>query len=194
MRQLVTAFSLLAIVCVATPAAAQNITYTLTGNSSSGEIFSITGLADTSAVYGYDGNSAIPAVLLTSNTISVGSNTGSITESVYFFNNQVNAILGFSFANNGGDFLDFQNALLGPYDLTSAFGPVSANLWYTRAFDTTFGLVNLAESTNLSFQAITVSQAVPEPGTWAMMLIGFSATGFVIRRRRRSGNSLPQTA
>jgi hypothetical protein len=26
---------------------------------------------------------------------------------------------------------------------------------------------------------------VPEPGTWAMMLLGFGAMGLVIRRRRR---------
>ena len=34
--------------------------------------------------------------------------------------------------------------------------------------------------------------AVPEPATWAMMLIGFGAVGYSIRRRRRSG--LPQLA
>lgn len=31
---------------------------------------------------------------------------------------------------------------------------------------------------------VTVSPAVPEPGTWAMMLLGFGAVGFAIRRRR----------
>jgi hypothetical protein len=30
----------------------------------------------------------------------------------------------------------------------------------------------------------TVSPAVPEPATWAMMLLGFGAAGFVLRRRR----------
>ena len=34
---------------------------------------------------------------------------------------------------------------------------------------------------------------VPEPGTWGMMLMGFGAAGFAIRRRRRSV-SLPQVA
>lgn len=33
---------------------------------------------------------------------------------------------------------------------------------------------------------------VPEPGTWAMMLIGFGATGFALRRRRTT--VLPQVA
>jgi hypothetical protein len=29
--------------------------------------------------------------------------------------------------------------------------------------------------------------AVPEPGTWAMMLLGFGAIGFSMRRRRQTG-------
>jgi PEP-CTERM motif len=38
--------------------------------------------------------------------------------------------------------------------------------------------------------AINVTAAVPEPSTWAMMLIGFGAIGLATRRRRRL-NSLP---
>lgn len=30
----------------------------------------------------------------------------------------------------------------------------------------------------------TYTPAVPEPGTWAMMLLGFGAIGFSVRRRR----------
>ena len=32
--------------------------------------------------------------------------------------------------------------------------------------------------------SITIRQAVPEPATWAMMLLGFGAVGFAMRRRR----------
>ena len=32
-----------------------------------------------------------------------------------------------------------------------------------------------------------VTPPVPEPATWAMMLLGFGATGFAMRRRRRTG-------
>jgi hypothetical protein len=36
--------------------------------------------------------------------------------------------------------------------------------------------------------------AVPEPGTWAMMLLGFGGMGVAMRRRRRTGSVLPQAA
>ena len=39
----------------------------------------------------------------------------------------------------------------------------------------------------------TVTSAVPEPATWAMMLIGFGAVGYSLRRRRSAG-ALPQAA
>jgi hypothetical protein len=39
-----------------------------------------------------------------------------------------------------------------------------------------------------------VPGAVPEPGTWAMMLLGFGGIGFAMRRRRRSGALAPQVA
>ena len=36
--------------------------------------------------------------------------------------------------------------------------------------------------------------SVPEPATWAMMLLGFAAIGLAIRRRQRRGAGLPQLA
>ena len=36
--------------------------------------------------------------------------------------------------------------------------------------------------------------AVPEPGTWAMMLLGFGAAGTALRRRKRTGRALLQVA
>jgi hypothetical protein len=39
--------------------------------------------------------------------------------------------------------------------------------------------------TNSSYQGGVAFAAVPEPATWAMMLMGFGAIGFAMRRRRR---------
>jgi hypothetical protein len=54
------------------------------------------------------------------------------------------------------------------------------------AFDATPG--NFVFSTqggqSTTFSATTV--ALPEPGTWGMMLLGFGAIGFAMRRRRRT--------
>ena len=50
---------------------------------------------------------------------------------------------------------------------------------------------NAAFSGNLSFASMA---AVPEPGTWAMMLLGFGAIGFSMRRRRRHSAYLVQAA
>jgi hypothetical protein len=40
----------------------------------------------------------------------------------------------------------------------------------------------------------TPQAAVPEPATWAMMLLGFGATGFAMRRKRRETRHLAQIA
>lgn len=52
---------------------------------------------------------------------------------------------------------------------------------------------DLAAQPNFTFARFTVSgatAAVPEPSTWAMMIMGFGATGFALRRRRRTATYL----
>ena len=52
---------------------------------------------------------------------------------------------------------------------------------------TQFVTLNVAPSFSiLGYEMITNSEAVPEPSTWAMMLIGFGSVGFVMRRRRQT--------
>lgn len=45
------------------------------------------------------------------------------------------------------------------------------------------GVFGIRKASNFSVTAVT--GAVPEPGTWAMMLLGFGAIGASMRRRRR---------
>ena len=47
------------------------------------------------------------------------------------------------------------------------------------------GLRLVSGRNSLEIDNIGVVSAVPEPGTWAMMLLGFGAIGFTMRRRRR---------
>ena len=64
-------------------------------------------------------------------------------------------------------------------------------------------MADLAQSTNMSFDSgllstfamehlafpASATPTVPEPSTWAMLLIGFAGLGFVRYRARRSGNA-----
>lgn len=71
----------------------------------------------------------------------------------------------------------FNNDIIESYGLTGidlAAGTYTLTVMGSRGETGAFG-------GNVSFAA---SNAVPEPGTWAMMLLGFGAVGFAMRRRQ----------
>jgi hypothetical protein len=49
-------------------------------------------------------------------------------------------------------------------------------------------------ATSVTISQIPTTAPVPEPSTWAMMLLGFSVVGFAFRRRRQATATAPQTA
>ncbi|WP_205479130.1 PEPxxWA-CTERM sorting domain-containing protein [Sphingomonas arenae] len=55
------------------------------------------------------------------------------------------------------------------------------------AGDAITGIRLLSSRNSLEIDNIGVVSAVPEPGTWAMMLLGFGAIGFTMRRRQAKG-------
>ena len=77
-------------------------------------------------------------------------------------------IINYSGANYGS-FLDDFNTLAHTYT------PVSADIDLISQSNR-YGFANAR-------QAFAISQAVPEPATWAMMILGFGAMGAVLRRR-----------
>ena len=86
---------------------------------------------------------------------------------------------------NGGTH-EFLNRLIGNGDTFFAFqgteGDLIANVFW-RA-DTPPGAVDILKQVRILREG---DSPVPEPATWAMVLIGFGATGFAMRRRRRDG-------
>jgi len=60
--------------------------------------------------------------------------------------------------------------------------------YVTFTSDTPFSNVELSSSSN-SFEITNIS-AVPEPTTWAMMILGFSGLGFLgYRKSRKTGDA-----
>ena len=73
----------------------------------------------------------------------------------------------------GGVDIDFDNT---PHLFTSAAGPFTLAV---RDLSVTNG------DTNTPITGTIRTLAVPEPATWAMMLLGFGGIGFAMRRRRQ---------
>jgi hypothetical protein len=63
-------------------------------------------------------------------------------------------------------------------------GPISGNLG-VGDYLFTFTGTSPSPYGGASTGSLTFNAAVPEPGTWAMMLLGFGAIGMVMRGRRR---------
>jgi hypothetical protein len=85
--------------------------------------------------------------------------------------------------SNGALFIDFDN---GPTHFTFDGG----------SFDLFINDVDLTPGGSIALSGRTVGQiaAIPEPATWAMMLIGFGAVGVAMRRRKRNGMTPTQPA
>ena len=88
--------------------------------------------------------------------------------------------------------IDFTSAILsgpgGPYALDEKFDNGISEFWELSSLFLDAGTYTLTimgdnRSTGSLGGTVTIN-AVPEPGTWAMMLLGFGAAGVAMRRRR----------
>ena len=105
----------------------------------------------------------------------------------------------------GGTPFDFGMELFGQFVIGAHFGNVDGNndqygnvsVFYLFDFGTEGGFVGLDNTSGWSNAILYIGDqppAVPEPATWAMMLLGFGAAGTAMRRSRRRTAQISQLA
>lgn len=155
--------------------------------------------------YGLQQNGSLPTALIVGTNSPSATVTFSFASPVSMFGGDMNYSLLFSNGLPDGNnpvisAFDSLNGLIASYDLF-ALAPISTpggvDAFEFRGIDG--GGTPIASFTISGGFAVIAGQvgavgSVPEPATWAMMLIGFGAVGYSARRRRRSGIALRQIA
>lgn len=104
------------------------------------------------------------------------------------------------FSTGAGTTLNFADTLFGEQIISMHFGDGGTGLGNrTILYVFDFGVVgatSIVLNTNGWSNAvlITPESPIPEPRTWAMMLLGFGAAGYAMRRRRRNSGEILQLA
>jgi hypothetical protein len=103
-----------------------------------------------------------------------------------FFLGATGPVVSGALDSESGCCVHFANAIAGA-QLTSGSGPISfSGIRYVALVqDFDDNTAKTYERTFFQFAGASFRIAVPEPSTWAMMLLGFGAVGFAMRRRRR---------
>ncbi|MET3826595.1 hypothetical protein ABIC16_002288 [Sphingomonas sp. PvP055] len=191
MKKLIVAALMLTTSAIAAPAMAAPVIYTFTGSFSGvngGEFTDVaatfTGIGDTSTITNNGFSYLTPLTSLSAFGSTVG--TFNILSPVSFYVNR-NGYAGLYFSATNSYFSGQNNALLNyKGDTNFETVPISFNENpYAATFDTDRGSVTITNAANGTFAA-SVTGAVPEPATWAMMLAGFGMMGAGLRYRRRS--------
>lgn len=135
----------------------------------------------------------------TGNYYSVGPSTttpGSIDLSSFGDITSISFIWGSVDAYNTLTFLDASNNVLATFSGSDIFSPASGNqtdpntnpvvtFLLTGSDVSAFSTLQLSSSQN-AFEIDNLAiNPVPEPATWAMMLLGFGGIGLAMRRRRK---------
>ena len=170
-------------------ASAASIIYSFSGDysgSANGDPFSgsatLTGIGDTSTEF--NPTDDVTAVGLSSLTFTVNNVSKAISGNNVFFVNRFAGTGGFSLLTGG----DFRTLLLSSsfltYDGVSSIAAVTGSaVALPYNFSSNTDQFTVTSASNLKFSA---TAAVPEPATWAMMILGFGAIGAILRYRRRA--------
>ena len=123
-------------------------------------------------------------------TVSVGGGSAvTFSDPIQVFSNQSSTAVGFEDLSSD-DILDSVSASFASYDLKTSIGPIvgSSEFDPSSSFPTTGGafvLTSVGESATFT----SATSAIPEPSTWAMMLIGFAGLGYAGYRRARAAHA-----
>src|SRR5689334_4396681 len=203
MRRVLTLALATAALAAATPASAavlvaNGITYNLTLNSiTNGGLtgnftLAISGINTASDTEG--GRTGINAIAF--NDPATGNAVSGILSGYAFQTGGLNS----SGCNGSGNFFCFDNTSIPPTPSTLLGSSLSLNFSvtsnnagsWTSYINPDFKIdwVGSQNNYNLVSLAIPVNQGVPEPATWAMMLIGFGGIGVAMRRSRKHARLL----
>lgn len=174
---------------------AETITYTFTGVGTfsldgtdyTNADFTVTMVSDTTTVTSGGGEVRNTGTT----TFTTGSTSDTITDAVVIENTAAPGFMGFAQAIAPFPDESLTAAIFQTYDLITSLGLTSGGLSVAGAtFQTGGGTLVFVDDepiTSLSFEATL--GAVPEPSTWAMMLIGFGGLGFLGYRRTLKGQA-----
>ena len=152
--------------------------FTLTNNST----LPIT--AATVSAFGFDVDPNVSGASITS-TVFNGTSSGNIANGRSV---ELCFTAGPNCAGGASNGVDIGGSTSGTFTLnfTGNAGDITLSNLNTR-------ILSIAGAGNVT-SATGITTAVPEPGTWALMLIGFGAMGVSLRRSRRKQGFLPQAA
>jgi hypothetical protein len=184
--RILAAFLLAATSALSTQASAALITYTETADMSGSldgvgfadNVITLTASGDTSSIVGGPSFFFLHAPL----TFALsGGGSGTFADDTIVISNQLVTLAGFGDLTTDQAILDTSNSAFGAYDLSTAIGPVSGGGVFNPgiSFATSAGPLIIG---SLSGDA-TFSATIPEPATWAMMLLGFATLSLAGRRR-----------
>ena len=183
----------------------------VTGSTQSGTLINFTGsttvLGDSSIIRADGGHNRIDGTLNT--TTTAPDDTFGLTSLLFqldsgaTFNNLEFDLFGgvdggrafFTALDQNGDifnFGSFDGFALGSGSNFFGFAGIDGQSISFFQIDITPG--SIQDVRQIRLDEVAQTGAVPEPGTWAMMLIGFGAIGTGMRRRRRTAQRRPQTA
>ena len=143
-----------------------------------------------------DPNPTLPASIATQDgttTIEFGLNpTGTSFNSSFTFMNTVAGMYNFLVGTSTPGLM-FTDVSVAGGGTTSIFAPPPASviqqfnlpMLADTAYTVTIAGTSPVAAGGISGNVTITNAAVPEPATWALMILGFGAVGMVLRRRRR---------